>query len=347
MKGGTTTAGIMRPPDGWAWLLRKARKAFGTSMFGVSLRAPLLITKSRCLSPRSPPMAQIDGRLPWRMCAAESGVELATAAGCTTRGRAPLARHSPCRKDNDEWSFAINVEKGKMVLASHTAAVVGERGVRAPRAAALGRSPRPLLRGSSKERCLALKWWVLRCPEASQQVCLASRSAPGVTPWRRQQVGSGAAPRAVRRLTSSAAFDHEEPLPFTTKPAHGAGRWPASMTHVRRGVGRRARRSRRLPHARPRASYEPSTAPEAQQREQLRKRRRGGKAEARLPRHSGRGRAGRVRAAHRRFGRIARAPPPQIAAGERVGVKMLGEKMLSVLAKSLSDSTSGVRPRAS
>ena len=48
-----------------------------------------------------------------------------------------------------------------------------------------------------------------------------------------------------------------------------------------------------------------------------------------------------MRAAHRRFGRIARAPPPQIAAGERVGVKMLGEKMLSVLAKSLSDSTSG------
>ena len=64
MKGGTTTAGIVRPPDGWAWFLHKARKAFGTSMFGVSLRAPLLIAKSRCLSPRSPPMAQVDGRLP-------------------------------------------------------------------------------------------------------------------------------------------------------------------------------------------------------------------------------------------------------------------------------------------
>ena len=217
MKGGTTTAGIMRPPDGWAWLLRKARKAFGTSMFGVSLRAPLLITKSRCLSPRSPPMAQIDGRLPWRMCAAGSGVELATAAGCTTRGRAPLARHSPCRKDNDEWSFAINVEKGKMVFASHTAAVVGERGVRAPRAAALGRSPRPLLRGSSKERCLALEWWVLRCPEASPQVCLASRSAPGVTPWRRQQVGSGAAPRA--RTRGGGASAPPEPPPRGARSA--------------------------------------------------------------------------------------------------------------------------------
>jgi len=54
----------------------------------------------------------------------------------------------------------------------------------------------------------------------------------------------------------------------------------------------------------------------------------------------------RVRATRRRFGRITRAPPPRIAAGERVGVKMLGEKMLSVLAKSLSDSTFGPGRRA-
>ena len=135
----------------WAWFLHKARKAFGTSMFGVSLRAPLLIAKSRCLSPRSPPMAQIDGRLPWRMCAAGSGVELATAADCITRGRAHRRSQAPRPKHNNENSFVNVAEEVELKLACHATAVAGERGVCAPRTAASAGSPEPLPRRSPQE----------------------------------------------------------------------------------------------------------------------------------------------------------------------------------------------------
>ena len=128
----------------------------------------------------------------------------------------------------------------------------------------------------------------------------------------------------IKSNTPGAAFDHGNRDAVPAKPAHGADRRPASVARARHGVGRRARHSSRLHHARPRASHEPNAASEAQQRGQLRKPRREGKAGSRQPCHSGRGRAGRVRATRRRFGRIARAPPPRLAAGERVGVEMLG-----------------------
>ena len=130
---------------------------------------------------------------------ASSTPQRPTAPRAAARARAHLTSRSPCRKHSNEGSFANLAEKAKLVFASPAAAVAGERGVCAPCAAASARSPRPLLHGSPQESCRTPRCSLLRCSWASPQVCSTSRSAPGIAPWRRQQVCSSAAPRARTR----------------------------------------------------------------------------------------------------------------------------------------------------
>ena len=145
---------------------------------------------------------------------------------------------------------------------------------------------------------------------------------------------------------ASAAFDHAEPPPLTTKPANAVARRRVLAARARastkyEGVGRGQPR-----HARPRAPPKPTAAPAARRRGEPRKRRRGGKGGSRRVCLSGRGRAGHVRATRRRSGRIIRASLPRLVAGEWVDPMMLGEDARRCSAQSLSDSTSGPGRRA-
>ena len=85
------------------------------------------------------------------MCAAGSGVELAAAAGCLTRGRAHRTSQAPRPKHNNENSFVNVAEEVELKLACHATAVAGERGVCAPRTAASAGSHEPLPRRSPQE----------------------------------------------------------------------------------------------------------------------------------------------------------------------------------------------------
>ena len=144
-------------------------------------------------------MLQLDVQLLRRARAAELGVERATGASHATRDRAHRVRRSPRRMYNDKVSLANLAGKARPVLTILAAAAAGARGVCAPRAAAPAPSPRRLLRCSPQESCPTPRCSIFGSPWASPQVSLALRSAPGVAPWRRQQVGSGAAPRARMR----------------------------------------------------------------------------------------------------------------------------------------------------
>ena len=85
------------------------------------------------------------------MCAAGSGVELAAAAGCLTRGRAHRTSQAPRPKHNNENSFVNVAEEVELRLAGHATAVAGERGVYAPRTAASAGSHEPLPRRAPQE----------------------------------------------------------------------------------------------------------------------------------------------------------------------------------------------------
>ena len=154
-------------------------------------------------------MLQLDVQLPRRVRAAALGVERATRASHATRDGAHLVLHSPFLEQNREAGPAMLVGALRMILASLAAAAAGARGVCAPRAAAPAPSPRRLPRCSPQESCSSSRCSVFGSPWASPQVSLALRSAPGVAPWRRQQVGSSAAPRERTRGGDASA----PPLP--------------------------------------------------------------------------------------------------------------------------------------
>ena len=116
-------------------------------MHGGLLRAPTLITKSRRLL-HSPPMLS-----PMPSLATEPAQNMGARAGASraTRGHAHLTSQPPRPKHSSEVSFVNVAEEAKLNLAGHATAAAGERGVCAPRAAALAVSHEPLPRRSPPE----------------------------------------------------------------------------------------------------------------------------------------------------------------------------------------------------